>query len=95
MSKFQELQKEDYSFLLFNQFLYTTALNNRKPFKAIQFEIDDMHSALVIFSKTSKGTVTTKQFKLDKAEMFFFLQWLGDEFPAIEFVRVDEDDESK
>ncbi len=93
MTMYKEILKEDYCQRLFHQFLYTTALNNRQPFKAIQYDIDDMDTMLIVFSYTTRGTVSTKQFKLDKAEMFFFLQWLSEEFPDIAYKKVVEDDE--
>lgn len=91
MTKYEEILTEDYSQRLFHQFLYTTALNNRMPFRVLQFDIDDTDSVIVIFSHTARGTVTTKQIKLEKTEMLFFLHWLGTEFPDIDFEKAESD----
>lgn len=87
---FKEIQNEDYTMKLFNLFMYTTALNNRKPYKAILYDIDELQKELVVFSQSTRGCVITRHFKLDKDEMFFFLQWLGMEFPSIDFIEVED-----
>jgi hypothetical protein len=82
---YAELVKEDYSYILFQQFLCNCVLHKQTPFKAIQYDSDKNSQTLVVFKQSESGTISTRNLHANKVDMVFIRQWLSQSFPNCEF----------
>lgn len=86
---YKELQKEDYVFIEYNQYLLTIVKNKRKPFKMLQFNSGSNSQSFIIFAEAQNGQIVTRHFHFSKADSVFFRSWVSSDFPELEFELVD------
>jgi hypothetical protein len=88
---YKELQKEDYSWLLYNNFLTSMVLHKQKPVKALQYDNDKKMQTIVIFKESPNGNITTKKLTATKPDMVFIRAWLAKSFPDLPFELINVD----
>ena len=81
---YKELKKEDYSFVIYSQFVATCVLYKRKPFRVLQYRTDSKTVTFIIFSETRSGSMVTRHVTLPEADGVFFRAWLASDFPEME-----------
>lgn len=88
--KFSQMLKEDFSFLLYNQIMYTNALYHRIPFKVIQYD-SDKNTNIILFSESRTGSTISRHITLSKEDAVFFRSWLASDFPNLEIETIEGD----
>jgi hypothetical protein len=92
---YEEMKKEDYAYILYQQFLCNCIIHKQKPFRILQYDNDKNSQTLVVFKQSESGTISTRSLHASKTDMFFIRQWLSQSFPDCEFelVEIDSKDE--
>lgn len=64
---YKQVRKLDYEDLSYNQFLYTTALYKRRPYRCLCYESESDTTTFIIFSETQGGTTITRHLRFHKS----------------------------
>lgn len=77
---FKQVRKLDYEALSYNQFLYTTALYKRMPYRCLCYDSEKEATTLIIFSRTQSGTTVTRHLRFSKSGSEAIISKLQNDF---------------
>lgn len=64
---YKQARRLDYETLSYSQFVCTTALYRREPYRCIYFTSESETTTIIIFSRTQSGTTVTRHLRFNKA----------------------------
>ncbi len=77
---YKQARRLDYETLCYSQFVCTTALYKRDPYKCLCYESESGVATLVIFSRTQSGTTVTRHLRFKKTAVDNIISRLYDDF---------------
>jgi predicted N-acyltransferase len=81
----EELLKEDFAWVLYQNFLTNLVLHKQKPIRALQYDNNSKMQTIVIFKECQNGNMSAKKLTATKPDMVFVRSWLSKDFPELEF----------
>ena len=64
---YKQARRLDYETLCYSQFVCTTALYKREPYRCLCYDSEKEATTLIIFSRTQSGTTVTRHLRFKKA----------------------------
>lgn len=64
---YKQARRLDYETLCYSQFVCTTALYKREPYRCLCYDSEKEATTLIIFSRTQSGTTVTRHLRFNKA----------------------------
>ena len=64
---YKQARKLDYETLCYSQFVCTTALYKRVPYRCLCYDSEKEATTLIIFSRTQNGTTITRHLRFDRS----------------------------
>lgn len=87
---YQQVQNLPYPDLAYEQFICTSVLFKRQPYRCLHYKSEADTVTLIIFSKTQSGTTVTRHMKFSKYDAEGILDRLENDF-NIQAEQLDEE----
>lgn len=81
---YAELIQEDISVKQYQCLIAQLALYNQIPVKVLRY-FNDKSAMFIVIKQSANGTITSKKITMPLADGVFFTQYLGQDFPSLEF----------
>lgn len=65
---YKQARKLDYETLCYSQFVCTTALYKREPYRCLCYDSEKETTTLIVLSRTQSGTTITRHLRFKKPE---------------------------
>ena len=82
--RYAELLKEDISYRQYACLIAQMALYGKKPVKVLRY-INNQNMMFIVIMESPNGTITSKKITMPLADAVFFTQYLGQDFPQVDF----------
>ena len=87
---YQQVQNLPYPDLAYQQFICTSVLLKRQPYRCLYYKSETDAVTLIIFSKTQSGTTVTRHMKFSKYDAEIIIDRLESDF-SIQAEQLDEE----
>ena len=76
----KQIQKLDYPRLVYSQFVCTTVLYKRTPYRCLYYKSESNAVTLIILSRTQTGSTVTRHMKFDSRSAEYVIEKLTGDF---------------
>lgn len=80
---YKQAQRLSYETLCYSQFVCTTTLYKREPYRCLCYESEADAVTLIIFSRTQRGTTVTRHLRFSKPDAERIIKQVQNDFNII------------